>query len=123
MSAEIELHPEAVAEVRAARLWYAERNETAATALMAEVDHALEVIAESPTRWPEFDYGTRRYLLRRFRYSMILRINSDSVTIVAFAHFRRRPGDDTAFPEFVRSRSGWLEPRVLTAAATAPLDT
>ncbi len=40
MPAEIELHPEAVVEARAAREWYAERSETAAAALTAEIDRA-----------------------------------------------------------------------------------
>jgi hypothetical protein len=34
-------HPEAVAEARAARRWYADRSPLAAAAFVAELDHAL----------------------------------------------------------------------------------
>ncbi len=36
----IELHPEAIAEARAAREWYNERSSVAADAFMAELDVA-----------------------------------------------------------------------------------
>ena len=92
MPAEIEFHPEAIVEARAAREWYAERSETAAAALAVEIDRAGEMIADAPTRWATFEYGTRRFLLRRFPYAVIYRATSECVTIVAFAHCRRRPG-------------------------------
>jgi hypothetical protein len=45
-------HPEAVEEANAARLWYAERSESAADAFLAELDHGIESISEAH---PEFD--------------------------------------------------------------------
>ena len=86
------MHPEAVVEARAAREGYAERNATAAEALIGEIDLAIDTIAAAPSRWPIFEHGTRRYLLRRFPYAVIYRATSEAVTIVAFAHCRRRPG-------------------------------
>lgn len=55
-----------------------------------EVDHAIDRILEGPERYPAVD-DTRRYLLRRFPYSVIYRIGDQGIEIVAVAHGRRRP--------------------------------
>lgn len=58
------VHPEAIAEARAAREWYQERNAEVAEAFIAELDLAIERIEEAPRRWPPYLAKTRRYLLR-----------------------------------------------------------
>jgi plasmid stabilization system protein ParE len=88
----VELHPGAVVETRAAFLWYAERNRTAANAFIAEIDHAVREIQDNPERWPLHLHGTRRSLLRRFPYSVIYRITDEAIQVIAVAHGRRRPG-------------------------------
>jgi plasmid stabilization system protein ParE len=88
----VELHPEAIAEARAAYLWYAERNPVAGNAFMAALDQAVSRILESPERWPAHLHATRKFLLRRFPYSVIYRPTATTVQIVAVAHGRRRPG-------------------------------
>ena len=90
--AAVEFHPEAIAEARAAREWYAERSADVADAFMEEFDHAVNAILHAPRRWPVYAHGTRRYLLRRFPYSVIYREISGSLCVVAVAHGRRRPG-------------------------------
>ena len=57
----IELHPEAIAEARDAREWYAERSSVAADAFMEELDLAIDRISNSPARWATYLHGTRRY--------------------------------------------------------------
>jgi len=44
------VHPEAIAEARAARKWYESRNAELAEAFMAELDWAIERIEEAPRR-------------------------------------------------------------------------
>lgn len=88
----VELHPEALIEARAAVDWYRERNPSAAAALLAEIDVAINEIAASPERWPGFLHGTRRFLLHRFPFSVVYRIGDDAIQVIAFAHARRRPG-------------------------------
>jgi plasmid stabilization system protein ParE len=56
----IEVHPEAVAEARAATEWYRERSESAANAFLAEIDQAIERISEGPEMGPSYIQGTRR---------------------------------------------------------------
>jgi len=47
---QIDVHPEAVAEARAAAQWYRERSALAADAFLAELDRAVERITENPER-------------------------------------------------------------------------
>ena len=88
----VDLHPEAVAEARAAYRWYAERNPLAANVFMASLDHAVSEINDNPQRWPPHLHGTRKYLLRRFPYGIIYRVTDVAIQVVAVAHGRRRPG-------------------------------
>ncbi|MFY4728050.1 type II toxin-antitoxin system RelE/ParE family toxin [Nitrospira sp. BLG_2] len=88
----IVIHSEAVEEARAARLWYAERSQSAADSFLAELDHGIEAISESPERWPLFVHGTRRYLFNRFPFQIVYRVANERIEIVAVAHGRRRPG-------------------------------
>ena len=88
----IELHPEAIAEARSIRLWYSSRDARASDTFMLELDSALERIIESPNRWPRFLHGTRRYLLRRFPYSIVYRMKPAAIEVLAVAHNRKRPG-------------------------------
>jgi plasmid stabilization system protein ParE len=88
----VELHPAAVAETRAAFLWYAERNASAANAFITEIDHAVREINNNPERWPFHLHGTRKFLLRRFPYAVIYRVTDVAIQVVAVAHGRRSPG-------------------------------
>jgi len=89
---ELEYLAEALQEVEAAAGWYAERSATAATAFSEEIDAAESAIVRLPEAWPPFDHGTRRYLLRRFPFSVVYRVEARRILIVAVAHARRRPG-------------------------------
>lgn len=70
--------------------WYLERSLRAAQAFVREIDRSLAVISAGPSVWPRFEAGTRRYVLRRFPYSVIYREIEGGVEIVAFAHQKRR---------------------------------
>lgn len=91
MTRELEYLEEALQEVEAAARWYAERSVTAAEAFSVEIDAAESAIVRLPEAWPPFDHGTRRYLLQRFPFSIVYRIEDRRILIVAVAHARRRP--------------------------------
>jgi plasmid stabilization system protein ParE len=59
---------------------------------MEELDRAVDMIVESPNRWPKFESGTRRYLMRRFPFMVIYRDKGDVIQVLAVAHARRKPG-------------------------------
>jgi toxin ParE1/3/4 len=88
---ELEYLEEALEEAEAAARWYAERSVAAAAAFSEEMDEAESAISRLPDAWPPYDHNTRRYLLRRFPFSVVYRVEPDRILIVAVAHARRRP--------------------------------
>jgi plasmid stabilization system protein ParE len=88
----IEFHPNAIDEARTARLWYAERSDSAANAFVTELDIAIERITSAPESCPVYLHGTRRYLLKRFPYVVVFRVRSIQLQVIAVAHGRRMPG-------------------------------
>ena len=92
MARELEYLEEALEEAEAAARWYAERSVAAAAAFSEEMDAAESAIARLPDAWPRYGHDTRRYLLRRFPFSVVYRAEPDRLLIVAVAHARRQPG-------------------------------
>jgi len=89
----IRVHPEALREAENARDWYARRSIPAAFAFINELTHAVELLKEAPRMWPVFSFGTRRYSLARFPFSIIYRLKSDElIEIIALMHQKKRPG-------------------------------
>ena len=88
----VEFHPEAITEAGAAAEWYRQRSQDAANRFLEELDRAIERIADAPSRWPAFRHGTRRFLLRRFPFSVVYREAGETVQVIAVAHGRRKPG-------------------------------
>lgn len=89
---QVKFHPDADREVAEAQNWYGERSAVAAQAFALEIDRAIKSIAESPERWSQTVRGERRFLLSRFPYTILYRVQSDEVFITAVAHQSRRPG-------------------------------
>lgn len=89
---ELGFHPAVVDETAAAAAWYRERSPLAEEAFLAEIDRAVELIAETPERWPPHLHGTHRFLLHRFPYSVVFRHDNETILASAVAHARRRPG-------------------------------
>jgi toxin ParE1/3/4 len=87
----VKFHEQAEEEAIAAFDWYLDRSEAAASKFLTELDHAIEHISFSPSRWPEYVPGTRRFLLRRFPFAVIYREIPSHIQIVAVAHTRRLP--------------------------------
>jgi toxin ParE1/3/4 len=88
----VRLHPDAIAEAKAAYEWYAEHNRSAANAFISELDHAISQIQTGPEFWTIHLHGTRKFLLRRFPYGIVYRITESAIQVIAVAHGRRRPG-------------------------------
>jgi len=92
MSLPVDVHPEAVAEARAATQWYRQRSSSAANVFLAELDRAIEKITENPKTWPRLIAGTQRFLMKRFPFSVVFRLTPNRMEVVAIAHGRRKPG-------------------------------
>jgi len=88
----VEFLPVALDEVEEGAAWYRERDPRVSRAFAAEVDRAVELISESPQRWPAYHHGTYRVLLEKYPYSLVYRDEPDRVLVVALAHFKKKPG-------------------------------
>jgi toxin ParE1/3/4 len=84
------IHDEATLDLRLAARWYGRRRAGLGAEFVMAIDDAIAKIIEAPGRWPPFA-GARRYVLRRFPYSVIYRVDGERVDILAIAHHSRRP--------------------------------
>ena len=87
----LDIHPAALEELKRAVSWYVERTERAAIKFVAEIDKAVKLIAESPSRWPTGEHATRKFVLRRFPFAVIYREKQSVIEVLAIAHGHRRP--------------------------------
>lgn len=90
----------AVADAEDAARWYAERSENAAAAFVDKFEQAIAAIQRMPATLPSFDHGTRRFLLKRFPYSVVYRADDIRIVVIAVAPAHRRPA-------YWRGRIGW----------------
>jgi plasmid stabilization system protein ParE len=94
---EVRLSDEAIDELLEAAVWYRARRPGLESEFLAEVDHVLPLIGNSPASFsrlldlPE-DLVIRRALLPRFPYAVVFMEITDHVRVLAIAHARRRPG-------------------------------
>lgn len=88
----VDFHPAALREVEDAQAWYEERSLLAASAFLRELSTAIRRIREAPGRYPAGEIGTRRIRFERFPFTVYYRTEPDTITIVAVAHQKRRPG-------------------------------
>ncbi|HEX2225089.1 MAG TPA: type II toxin-antitoxin system RelE/ParE family toxin [Thermoanaerobaculia bacterium] len=91
-TARVELGPEVRGEINEALDWYLARSFHAAEAFEEELESAIDLVASSPSTWPLFEAGTRRYVFRRFPYSLIYQEAPDGIRVVALMHEKRMPG-------------------------------
>ena len=92
MAVELYLDETAEEELRAAYLWYLERNPVVAEAFSREIEYAFARIAEGPQHWARQSASTRGYVLPRFPFTVVYRELVEHVQILAVAHQKRKPG-------------------------------
>ncbi|RJP59650.1 MAG: type II toxin-antitoxin system RelE/ParE family toxin [Deltaproteobacteria bacterium] len=88
---EIEFHHYADEEMKAAAVYYEERVTGLGGDFLDEVKHGLDRIRQFPLLWPIYEGEYRRYLLKRFPYGLIYRIETEKIFIIAVAHLHRKP--------------------------------
>jgi hypothetical protein len=89
---DIAFHTDAAAEMRAAAASYERRERGLGERFLDEVEEGLHRIQQFPQLWPLYAGAYRRYLLKRFPYGLIDRIDPEQIFIMAVAHLHRRPG-------------------------------
>jgi plasmid stabilization system protein ParE len=89
--ADVAFLPAAEQDYREALAWYQAGSPQAAAGLEAAMEVALQRVADTPEMWPLCDDRHRFYVLRRYPYSIIYRVEGEGVLVVAVAHSRRSP--------------------------------
>lgn len=85
--------PLALAELRDAAAFYVEMaNVELGLAFVAEFERTVNLVLANPMLGTVFRGSRRRYLFRRFPYSVIYQVTAEELRVVAVAHHRRRPG-------------------------------
>jgi toxin ParE1/3/4 len=71
--------------------WYEERRAGLGAEFRAEIEHAIESVAQNPARFPLMHRDVRCIRARRFPYSMFFRVEETRVVVLAVFHVRRNP--------------------------------
>ena len=78
-------------DVRSAARWYELQRPGLGREFVAEVDAALNRVAENPLRYQVLYRGVCRAIVHRFPYGVFYRIHPDRVEVIAVHHHRRDP--------------------------------
>jgi plasmid stabilization system protein ParE len=89
---EIVVHESAEDELNAAALFYELRELDLGKEFLEELSQSCSRIAEQPLSYSIYFDEYRRYLMGRFPYGVVYRIQGQQVLVFAVAHVRRRPG-------------------------------
>jgi plasmid stabilization system protein ParE len=89
--AKVTFHPGASEDYAAGYSWYHDRGTTLAANFETEIERAVRLISQNPLRWPKFDNERRRFIVRKFPYSIIYELYGEEVVVLAVAHGKRRP--------------------------------
>jgi plasmid stabilization system protein ParE len=84
--------PPALAELHDAAAFYTlKANVELGLAFVAEFERTANLVLDNPLLGAVFRSTRRRYILRRFPYSIIYQVTAEELRILAVAHHRRRP--------------------------------
>lgn len=88
----LELHRTAKNDIRKIFTRYAILNPNLADRFMNHLRTALSFIEQFPEASTIYLYGTRCYILSKFSYLVIYRIDTDRIDVIAVVHSSRKPG-------------------------------
>jgi len=85
-------HPDAETELLDAVRFYERRLAGLGQRFLREFEAAIAAIQETPEQWQVMEGDTRRYVMRRFPFSIQYRVDSDQLRILVVQHHSREPG-------------------------------
>ncbi|HUG91950.1 MAG TPA: type II toxin-antitoxin system RelE/ParE family toxin, partial [Planctomycetaceae bacterium] len=91
MTRPIVLRPEAQAEFNEASDWYEQQRLGLGVDFVRCVQHALDLIEELPQMYAQVFEDVRQAPVRRFPYSVLYRVETDQIVVLAVFHGRRDP--------------------------------
>jgi len=89
---EIIVHEDADEELKAAAVFYESREPGLGETFLDRVVESFNSILEQPLAAPLLFDDFRRRFTRPFPYCIVYRLESDSILVIAVAHWSRRPG-------------------------------
>jgi plasmid stabilization system protein ParE len=97
MTKPLRFDDDAVEEMEMAAEWYEARRQDLGIDFVTAVREALQRIADAPQTWPLVRdvperLNVRRFLLRRFPYSVVFMELDAEIRVLAIAHTSREPG-------------------------------
>lgn len=85
--------PAALSELHDAATFYGLKGNTKlGLTFVGEFERAANLVLNNPSLGTEFHKNRRRYIRRRFPYSIIYQVTPEELRILAVAHHMRRPG-------------------------------
>lgn len=89
----VSFNSEALAEVEEATRWYRENGGVAPSRVFTlELKRIVSLAVQQPSIGSPGLHGTSRLYLKRFPYTLVFRIEDESIRVIAVAHQSRRPG-------------------------------
>ena len=88
----VAFHPEALAELQDQADYYDAKSDGLGERFVAQVETAVMLAASMPGIGSPFKHGTRRVFPKDFPFSIVYREMADTLTVLAIAAFRRKPG-------------------------------
>ena len=90
MTLRVIFHDRAEEELNEAAGYYARARPGLGEAFLAEVHRAVEALLVAPLAGAGMEGDVRRWIVKRFPYSVLYRIRDDHVRVLAIAHQKRR---------------------------------
>lgn len=84
-------HPLADVELSDAAQFYEQSAHGLGTEFLLEIEHLIDLLTKHPQLGREAFPGLRTISARRFPYSLVYQVQSESLIILAVAHQRRAP--------------------------------
>jgi toxin ParE1/3/4 len=86
------LHPEAREDLREAAEFYRDNAGVALSqSVLTEFEHSVKLLLEYPRLGSKWRYGKRRFVMRRFPFSVIYTVADDQLRILAGGPHSPRP--------------------------------
>jgi len=89
---QIELHPEAEAEMRVAARWYHACQPGLGARFLREVAQTGKRIASHPEVWPVVAGAIRCCQVEHFPFGLLYRSDTNRIYVLAVMHHKRKPG-------------------------------
>ena len=85
-------HPDAARELQEQAAYYEQQSLGLGFRLLAEVEAAVLLAESMPGVGSPYQHGTRRVFPKSFPHSVVYRMLTDRLLVLAVAPFRRKPG-------------------------------